>query len=181
MVFPLRGLDLSPYVRKTEGTSSSSSSNNNNSHHNNNNSRGAEGGGGGMLPPISPPKASSPTQQHPPPLSSSSSPSPSNNNSSDSNALWQAVHSLRTTHSPVYDLWGVSNHQGSVNSGHYIAHIYNAAQDKWVCYNDARVYTTSVSSLKGPSAYVLFYVLRDGAGAGAGGVARGEEGERRYD
>ncbi|RYH20270.1 hypothetical protein EON65_23945, partial [archaeon] len=90
------------------------------------------------------------------------------------------VHTIRTTHLPVYDLWGVSNHQGSVSAGHYIAHIYHPAQDKWVCYNDARVYTTSVSSLKGPSAYVLFYVLRDEGGGGRGAVGvRGKDGERR--
>eukprot|EP01031_Cornospumella_fuschlensis_P027371 gene27371-33060_t len=179
VVFPLRGLDLSPYVRKTEGTTVTR--------------EGSEGDGAGSvsLPPISPNlhaqssspthKAASATQnQTQSPSNPTTTPAAPNPSSpplpSSSSPLWQAVHATRTSHAPVYDLWGVSNHQGSVSAGHYIAHIYHSAQDKWVCYNDARVYTTSVSSLKGPSAYVLFYVLREGSGSSsAGDTERREE------
>jgi ubiquitin C-terminal hydrolase len=47
---------------------------------------------------------------------------------------------------PTYDIVGVTNHSGSIHSGHYIAHveINNAKQKsvegKWKCFNDERVY-----------------------------------------
>ena len=68
--------------------------------------------------------------------------------------------------SPVYDLAGVSHHNGSMHGGHYIAHI-NVHSDKhddgsnWMCFNDARVSNIPPTSISGPSAYVLFYYLRD--------------------
>ena len=109
---------------------------------------------------------------------------------------------------PVYDLVGVSNHCGTLNGGHYIAHIDTnatattqgsnrgksrrksqrqrnqevdadalpdpdadadrdddtepAAEPRWVCFNDEHVSLTSSSSVVGPSAYVLFFRLREG-------------------
>jgi ubiquitin C-terminal hydrolase len=111
---------------------------------------------------------------------------------------------------PIYDLVGVSNHCGTLNGGHYIAHIdtnaaaasakgskrsssrrksqrqrnqeaeadtsaHNdagadgdrdddtepAAEPRWVCFNDEHVSLASTSSVVGPSAYVLFYRLRE--------------------
>lgn len=65
---------------------------------------------------------------------------------------------------PVYDLLGVSHHSGSLHGGHYTALVdtagVNGVGARWMCFNDARVSQASVSSLSGPSAYVLFYLIR---------------------
>eukprot|EP00601_Ochromonadales_sp_CCMP2298_P009869 CAMPEP_0173253734 /NCGR_PEP_ID=MMETSP1142-20121109/21496_1 /TAXON_ID=483371 /ORGANISM="non described non described, Strain CCMP2298" /LENGTH=701 /DNA_ID=CAMNT_0014187019 /DNA_START=51 /DNA_END=2156 /DNA_ORIENTATION=- len=65
---------------------------------------------------------------------------------------------------PVYDLIGVCNHHGTLNSGHYIAHADTSgagARDpkKWMKFNDARVSPAQPSAVSGPTAYVLFYRL----------------------
>jgi ubiquitin C-terminal hydrolase len=68
---------------------------------------------------------------------------------------------------PIYDLIGVSNHHGTLNGGHYVAHVdtdYGRSQGRsprWVCFNDARVSLAQAAHIAGPTAYVLFYKLRD--------------------
>ncbi|KAI8922022.1 ubiquitin carboxyl-terminal hydrolase 2-like protein [Powellomyces hirtus] len=61
-----------------------------------------------------------------------------------------------------YDLFGVSNHIGSLNGGHYVAHIRNFDDDKWYKKNDASVSLCSngPASAFGSSAYVIFYTRR---------------------
>lgn len=66
----------------------------------------------------------------------------------------------------VYDLIGVAHHSGSLHGGHYVAHCDTNGGNKgkspsWMCFNDARVSPTSSSAIMGPSAYVLFYRLKD--------------------
>ena len=84
----------------------------------------------------------------------------------------------RTTCS--YDLIGVANHIGGTGFGHYVAHCdvnndprvlpSNAPPEasltkksaKWMCFNDGKVSKTShVDEVSGPSAYLLFYQLRE--------------------
>jgi len=76
---------------------------------------------------------------------------------------------------PVYDLVSVSNHHGTLHGGHYIAHVDtsvtrpvgsntnngNTANNRWICFNDARVSYANNSSIVGPTAYILFYKLRE--------------------
>lgn len=68
---------------------------------------------------------------------------------------------------PVYDLIGVSNHHGTLNGGHYVAHVdtdfgrSRGQSPRWVCFNDARVSLAQAAHIAGPTAYVLFYKLRD--------------------
>jgi hypothetical protein len=120
---------------------------------------------------------------------------------------------------PIYDLFGVSNHCGTMNGGHYIAHVDTNAGIKcyrkhrrsdircdegdiersdirteegdseldgnsatfndfkhsdtndgegerdddarWMCFNDEHVTSASTANIIGPSAYVLFYRLRE--------------------
>eukprot|EP01041_Mallomonas_annulata_P006843 gene6843-13859_t len=87
---------------------------------------------------------------------------PDNNTTNIKNGL----SSSSITH-PEYDLIGVSHHSGSMNGGHYIAHADTSGGakgpggSKWMCFNDARVSTASATSLSGPTAYVLFYRLRN--------------------
>jgi hypothetical protein len=109
---------------------------------------------------------------------------------------------------PIYDLLGVSNHCGTLNGGHYIAHVdtnagakiyrkhrtengnddgsrrngysnsspnpnsnnTEASEDgvqedkdgaRWMCFNDEHVSSANTANIVGPTAYVLFYRLRE--------------------
>ena len=56
-----------------------------------------------------------------------------------------------------YDLYGICNHSGVTEGGHYFAYVKNANQ-KWYNFNDARVEEiTNLDKLKSPYAYCLFY------------------------
>ena len=56
-----------------------------------------------------------------------------------------------------YDLYGICNHSGVVEGGHYFAYVKNA-NEKWYNFNDARVEEiTDLDKLKSPYAYCLFY------------------------
>jgi ubiquitin C-terminal hydrolase len=83
----------------------------------------------------------------------------------------QSEHSDVSSRPPLYDLAGVAHHSGSMNGGHYIAHVdtkghcsggeatgpAETSGQNWVCFNDARVSPTSSAGIGGPSAYILFY------------------------
>lgn len=56
-----------------------------------------------------------------------------------------------------YDLFGVCNHMGGCNGGHYTAYVKNA-NEQWVHYNDDRVsIIENISVIVSPMAYCLFY------------------------
>ncbi|KAK9768405.1 ubiquitin-specific protease doa4 [Basidiobolus ranarum] len=59
---------------------------------------------------------------------------------------------------PHYNLYGVSNHMGGLNGGHYTAHIKNGYRDQWHYFDDSRVSVCEESQVKSKSAYILFYV-----------------------
>ena len=57
----------------------------------------------------------------------------------------------------VYDLYGVCNHMGSLQGGHYTAFVRNYA-NQWIHYDDeTNQKVKDLSSLVSPSAYCLFY------------------------
>ena len=57
----------------------------------------------------------------------------------------------------IYDLYGICNHSGSVQGGHYTAFIKNA-NGKWYHYNDTNIMEISdLKKLITPSAYCFFY------------------------
>jgi ubiquitin C-terminal hydrolase len=59
----------------------------------------------------------------------------------------------------LYDLFGVVNHVGSMQSGHYVANI--KVEDTWYHCNDQHVsYASEESVLKADGAYILFYIRR---------------------
>ena len=60
----------------------------------------------------------------------------------------------------VYDLYGVINHTGSLQFGHYYAYAYNKDYDEWFEYNDSSVSSVTESQVVTSCAYVLFYKLR---------------------
>jgi ubiquitin C-terminal hydrolase len=60
----------------------------------------------------------------------------------------------------IYDLYGVCNHSGSVQGGHYTAFVKNA-NNKWYHYNDTSVSEVSIpSQIISPKAYCFFYRKR---------------------
>jgi ubiquitin C-terminal hydrolase len=56
----------------------------------------------------------------------------------------------------MYNLYGVCNHIGSVNGGHYTAFVRNA-NDEWIHYNDTNVQKINEKNVVSPMAYCLFY------------------------
>ena len=58
-----------------------------------------------------------------------------------------------------YDLYGVINHYGSINSGHYTCIIKK--KDQWVMCDDSNVYQIEEKRVMHANAYILFYVSKD--------------------
>jgi ubiquitin carboxyl-terminal hydrolase 8 len=56
-----------------------------------------------------------------------------------------------------YNLFGVANHMGGINGGHYTAFALSNSFDKWHCYNDDRVSEIDKNRVVSPAAYCLFY------------------------
>jgi len=62
---------------------------------------------------------------------------------------------------PIYDLYAVSNHYGSLGGGHYTAYALNKSTNKWYKFDDSYVSEIDESQVVSSSAYVLFYRRRD--------------------
>lgn len=67
---------------------------------------------------------------------------------------------------PVYDLYGICNHMGSLEGGHYTAHCRgrpsgedDSSLGRWNTFDDARVSRMNMGKVEGGAAYVLFYRL----------------------
>jgi len=56
-----------------------------------------------------------------------------------------------------YQLYGVCNHFGTMEGGHYIANCYSQVYKKWYKYDDNEVFETEESQVKSGAAYILFY------------------------
>ena len=59
-----------------------------------------------------------------------------------------------------YELYGVINHYGSINSGHYTAIIKNR-EKKWIMCNDSSVYEIEEKRVINSNAYILFYISKE--------------------
>ncbi|KAK2540174.1 ubiquitin carboxyl-terminal hydrolase 21 isoform X1 [Columba livia] len=64
--------------------------------------------------------------------------------------------------SPVYSLYALCNHSGSVHYGHYTAFCRDQAG--WRVYNDSRVSPISENQVPSSEGYVLFYELEEPPG-----------------
>lgn len=60
----------------------------------------------------------------------------------------------------VYDLFGVCNHYGSIEGGHYTSFVLNA-DGIWTHYNDSQYTKIMNKNVISKSAYCLFYRLRN--------------------
>lgn len=60
---------------------------------------------------------------------------------------------------PLYDLFAVSNHFGTLSGGHYTATVYNSQKARWFECNDSQV--TETRDLSETASYVLFYKAKN--------------------
>lgn len=60
-----------------------------------------------------------------------------------------------------YDLYGVVNHYGTMEGGHYIAYCKNAHSEKWYKYDDHDVTEMNAYNVQSQAAYILFYTARN--------------------
>jgi len=65
---------------------------------------------------------------------------------------------------PIYDLYAVSNHFGSLGGGHYTAYGKNKNDLKWYKFDDSSVQRIEDQRSRTASAYVLFYRRKDTLG-----------------
>ena len=56
----------------------------------------------------------------------------------------------------TYDTYGVSNHHGGLNGGHYTAFAKNRLDKSWYLFDDSSVSRVSQSDVCTSAAYVLF-------------------------
>ncbi|XP_034050962.1 ubiquitin carboxyl-terminal hydrolase 8 isoform X3 [Thalassophryne amazonica] len=56
-----------------------------------------------------------------------------------------------------YNLFGVSNHYGGLDGGHYTAYCKNVLKQRWFKFDDHEVSDITTSSVKSSAAYILFY------------------------
>ena len=59
-----------------------------------------------------------------------------------------------------YDLYGIVNHYGSINSGHYTAIIKNSKKE-WIICDDSSVYKIEEKRVMHANAYILFYICKE--------------------
>jgi len=62
---------------------------------------------------------------------------------------------------PIYDLYAVSNHFGTMGGGHYTAHCRHRNDNRWFRYDDSSVSEASAADIVSRAAYVLFYRRKD--------------------
>ena len=59
---------------------------------------------------------------------------------------------------PTYNLFGISNHDCMVYTGHYTAQCKHPFMNEWLEFNDLNVCLISdISTIMSTNAYVLFY------------------------
>ncbi|GAB0096117.1 Ubiquitin carboxyl-terminal hydrolase [Sergentomyia squamirostris] len=64
--------------------------------------------------------------------------------------------SERTTRK-MYHLYAVSNHYGTMDSGHYTAFCRNPVQDRWFKFDDQHVTSMDPGDVQSSAGYILFY------------------------
>ena len=63
-----------------------------------------------------------------------------------------------------YHLYGVVNHFGSMESGHYTAFCRSANTDRWHKFDDHEVHQLNSGGVQSSAGYILFYAAADGVG-----------------
>ena len=60
-------------------------------------------------------------------------------------------------HCHMYHLYGVVNHSGSMESGHFTAFCSPINSGRWHKFDDQEVHQLSSSAVQSPAGYILFY------------------------
>lgn len=63
----------------------------------------------------------------------------------------------RSSKRQLYELYALTNHYGSMGSGHYTAHIKLLDENKWYNFDDSHISPINEDDVKSSAAYVLFY------------------------
>ncbi|KAL6593371.1 hypothetical protein ACP70R_049026 [Stipagrostis hirtigluma subsp. patula] len=71
--------------------------------------------------------------------------------------LTHYIANKKSSHRQIYELYAVSNHYGSMASGHYTAHIKLLNENRWYNFDDSHVFAINEDDVKSAAAYVLFY------------------------
>jgi ubiquitin carboxyl-terminal hydrolase 4/11/15 len=71
--------------------------------------------------------------------------------------LTNYVANKNNTRNQLYELYALTNHFGSMGSGHYTAHIKLMDENKWYNFDDSHISAINEEDVKSASAYVLFY------------------------
>ncbi|KAH3732793.1 Ubiquitin carboxyl-terminal hydrolase 10 [Pelomyxa schiedti] len=72
---------------------------------------------------------------------------------------WDLTPHARHSDQAVYSLYAVSSHSGGLGGGHYTAYCRHSETSRWYLFNDSSTSPVAAHDVRGPSAYVLFYVL----------------------
>ncbi|XP_062181990.1 ubiquitin carboxyl-terminal hydrolase 5-like isoform X2 [Phragmites australis] len=71
--------------------------------------------------------------------------------------LTRYIANKKSSHRQIYELYAVSNHYGSMASGHYTAFIKLLDENRWYNFDDSQVSAINEEDVKSGAAYVLFY------------------------
>ncbi|KAF7997099.1 hypothetical protein HCN44_005376 [Aphidius gifuensis] len=84
---------------------------------------------------------------------------PVDNFNLDNHLVNEDDNDFNRAHSYSYNLYGLSNHYGSMDGGHYTAYCKNSQLDKWYKFDDQTVTEIQKNEVKtqNTSAYLLFY------------------------
>ncbi|TVU25493.1 hypothetical protein EJB05_27992 [Eragrostis curvula] len=85
--------------------------------------------------------------------------------------LTNYIANKKSSERQIYELYAVSNHYGSMASGHYTAHIKLLQQNRWYNFDDSQVVAIDEEEVRSAAAYVLFYRrVREPDGADSNGT-----------
>ncbi|KAJ9548810.1 hypothetical protein OSB04_021353 [Centaurea solstitialis] len=71
--------------------------------------------------------------------------------------LTNYIANKNTSGRQVYELYALTNHFGSMGSGHYTAHIKLIDENRWYNFDDSHISPVNEDDVKSNAAYVLFY------------------------
>ncbi|XP_038701633.1 ubiquitin carboxyl-terminal hydrolase 5 isoform X1 [Tripterygium wilfordii] len=87
--------------------------------------------------------------------------------------LTNYVASKNNSQRQLYELYALTNHYGSMGSGHYTAHIKLLDENRWYNFDDSHISPINEEEVKSAAAYVLFYRRVKTNDANGNGAVRG--------
>lgn len=75
--------------------------------------------------------------------------------------LSRYVHFVQPGTCYLYDLFGIVNHFGTMQNGHYLSYVKNERTGEWLQYDDSKCTPLTESQVHTTAAYILFYRRKD--------------------